>query len=168
MLWIISEEIQSRIAFHVLAIWYIQAKGKFHIIPMLRDMFHDLELEDDCAEVIDRFPGVVDIVNKNFPSKIKMGTKALEKGKKSKTAASQSNCSSISPLHPIRENGEITDMEEQMPELVDISDNEISSVRENQQGSITENQSVNVTFEDENSRITPPNPQVLMKNLQKE
>ena len=57
------KEIQSRIAFHVLAIWYLQAKGKFYIIPMLRDMFHDLELEDDCAEVIDRFPGVVDIVN---------------------------------------------------------------------------------------------------------
>ena len=131
-------------------------------------MFHDLELEDDCAEVTDRFPGVVDMVNnskQNFPSKIKMGTKALEKGKKSKTAASQSNCSSMHPLHPIRENGEIMDMEEQMPELVDISDNEISSTRENLQGCTTENQSVNVTFEDENSRNTPPNPQVLMKNL---
>ena len=132
------KEIQSRIVFHVLAIWYLQAKGKFYIIPMLRDMFHDLQLEDDCAEVIDRFPGVVDIVNskQNFPSKLKMRTKALDKGKKSKTAASQSNCSSIYPLHPIRENGEIMDMEEQMPELVD-----------------------------NNSRNTPPNPQVLMKNL---
>ena len=161
------KEIQSRIAFHVLAIWYLQAKGKFYIIPMLRDMFHDLELEDDCAEVIDRFPGVVDIVNskQNFPSKIKMGTKALKKGKKSKAAASQSNCSSMYPLHSIRENGEIMDMEEQIPELVDISDNEISSTRENLQGTTTENQSVKVTFEDENSRNTPPNPQVLMKNL---
>ena len=145
---------------------------------MLRHMFHDLELEDDCAEVIDRFPGLVDIVNskQNFPSKIRMGTKALDKGKKSKTAASQSNCSSIHPLHPIRENGEIMDMEEQMPELVDNSDNEIpelvdisdaeiSSTRENLQGTPTENQNVKVTFEDENSRNTPPNPQVLMKNL---
>ena len=133
-------------------------------------MFHDLELEDDCAEVIDRFPGVVYIVNskQNFPSKIKMGTKVLEKGKKSKAAASQSNCSSMHPLHPIRENGEIMDMEEQMPELVDISDNEISSTRENLQGSTTKNQSVNVTFEDENSRNTPPNPQVLMKKSAKE
>ena len=142
------------------------------------DMFHDLELEDDCAEVINRFPGVVDIVNskQNFPSKIKMGTKALEKGKKSKAAARQSNCSSMHPLHPIRENGEIMDMEEQMPELVDtsdnempelvdISENEISSTRENLQGSTTQNQRVNVTFEDENSRNTLPNPQVLMKNL---
>ena len=139
---------------------------------MLRDMFHDLELEDDCAEVIDRFPGVVDIVNskQNLSSKIKMGTKALDKGKKSKTAASQSNCSSIHPLHPIRDNGEIMDMEEQMPELVDISDAKISSTRENLQGTPTENQSVNATFEDENSRNIPPNPQVLMKilrNLQK-
>ena len=121
------KEIQSRIAFHVLAIWYIQAKSKFYVIPMLRDMFHDLELEDDCAEVIDRFPGVVDIVNnkQNFPSKIKMGTKALKKGKKSKAAAGQSNCSSMHPLHPIRENGEIMDMEEQMPELANTSDNEM-------------------------------------------
>ena len=31
---------------------------------MLRDMFHDLELEDDCAEVMDRFPGVVNMVKK--------------------------------------------------------------------------------------------------------
>ena len=29
------------------------------------------------------------------------------------------------PLHPIREEGEIMDMEEQMPELVDTSDNEM-------------------------------------------
>ena len=88
------KEIQSRIAFHVLAIWYLQAKGKFYIIPMHRDMFHDLQLEDDCAEVIDRFPGVVDIVNskQNFPSQIKMGTKAyikpsssLPKGKEMKS-----------------------------------------------------------------------------------
>ena len=90
---------------------------------------------------------------------MKMGTKALEKGKKSKAAASQSNCSSMHSLHPIRENGEIMDMEEQMPELVDTSDNEmpelvdisenkISSTRENLQGSTTEN----ATFENENSR----------------
>ena len=61
------------------------------------------------------------------------------------------------PIHPIRENGEESDMEEQMPELVDISDNEISSTRENQQGTTTEN-------DNENSRNTPP-PQVLIKNL---
>ena len=107
---------------------------------MLRDMFHDLELGDDCAEVIVRFPGVVDIVNskQNFPSKIKMGIKALEKGNKSKAAASQSNCSSSHPLHSIRENGEIMDMEEQMPELINISDNEISSTHEKSEKSAKE------------------------------
>ena len=43
-----------------------------------------------------------------------MGTKVLDKGQKSKssTTAIQSNCSSISPLNPIRENGEMEDMEE--------------------------------------------------------
>ena len=43
-----------------------------------------------------------------------MGTKSLGKGNNSKvnsnSAASQSNCSSIQPLHSIRENGE-SDME---------------------------------------------------------
>ena len=84
------KEIQSRIAFHVLSIWYIHAKDKFHVIPMLREIFHDLEMEDDCAEVTDRFPGVVDRLQnskQNFPNKIKMGVKSLSKGKKSKTAA---------------------------------------------------------------------------------
>ena len=154
------KEIQSRIAFHVISIWYMHAKGKFHVIPMLREMFHDLEMEDDCAEVIDRFPGVVDGLQnnkQNFPNKMKMGVKSLSKGMKSKAAANQSNCSSMHPIHPIRENGEEPDMEEQMPELVDISDNEISSTRENQRGTTTEN-------DNENSRNTPP-PQVLMKNL---
>ena len=130
----------------------MQAKGKFHMIPMLRDMFHDLEMEDDCAAVIDRFPNVIEKLKatiKIVPNKIKMGTKSLGKGKKSKTAANQSNCSSIHPLHPIGENEEESDMEEQMPELVDISDNEISSTRENQQGITTES-------DNENSRNTPP------------
>ena len=64
-----------------------------------------------------------------------MGTKVLGKGQRSKSsaAASQSNCSSMDPLNPIRENGEIMDMEEQMPELVDDSENEDSSTRVNQQ-----------------------------------
>ena len=49
----------------------------------------------------------------------------------SNTTASQSNCSSTHPLHSISENGEESDMEEQVPELVDISDNEISSTKDN-------------------------------------
>ena len=76
---------------------------------MLKDMFHDLELADDCDEVIDKFPSVVDKLKTNAykaeTNKIKMGTKSLGKGKNSKvhsnTTASQSNCSSIQPLHPL-------------------------------------------------------------------
>ena len=130
------KEIQSRIAFHVLCIWYMQAKRKFHVIPMLKDMFHDLELADDCDEVIDKFPSVVDKLKTNADkaetNKIKI---SLGKGKNSKvnsnTTASQSSCPSIQPLHSIRENGKESDMEEQVPELVDISDNKISSTKDN-------------------------------------
>ena len=89
-----------------------------------------------------------------------MGTKSLDKGKKSNTAAIQSNCSSMHPLHPIGENGEESDMEEQVPELVDISDNEISSTRDNQQGTTTENETEN---ENGNSRHT--HTIILTKNL---
>ena len=61
-------------------------------------------------------------------------------------------------LHPIGENGEESDMEEQVPELVEISDNEISSKRDNQQGTTTENEN-----ENGNSRHT--HTIILMKNL---
>ena len=168
------KEIQSRIAFHVLCIWYMPAKRKFHVIPMLKEMFHDLELADDCEEVIDKFPSVVDKLKTNAynveTTKIKMGTKSLGKGKSSKvnsnTTASQSNCPSIQPLHSIRENGEESDMEEQVPELVDISDNEISSTkdnnRDNGQGPTTENE--NEKNKNENSRHSH-RPIILMTNL---
>ena len=56
-------------------------------------MFHDLDLEDDCAEVIDRFPGVVDRDNsrkQNVPNEIKLGTKVLGKGQKSKSSTAAS------------------------------------------------------------------------------
>ena len=99
-----------------------------------------------------------------------MGTKSLGKGKNSKvnsnTTASQSNCSSIQPLHSIRENGEESDMEEQVPELVDISDNEISSTkdnnRDNGQGPTTEKE--NEKNKNENSRHSH-RPIILMTNL---
>ena len=168
------KEIQSRIAFHVLCIWYMQAKHKFHVIPMLKEMFHDLELADDCEEVIDRFPSVVDTLKTNASktetTKIKMGTKSLGKGKSSKVnsngTASQSNCSSIQPLHFIRDNGEESDMEEQVPELVDISDNEISSTKDNNkdngQGPTTEQE--NEKNKNESSRHSH-RPIILMTNL---
>ena len=136
------KEIQGRIAFHVLAIWYILAKGVHHIIPIIKDMFHDLELEEECVDIIDKFPGVTanrdNTRAKNTPNQIQMGTKVLGKGQKSKssTAASQSNSSSNNPLNPIRENGEM-DMEEQMLELVDDTENNESSTSGDQQPLIT-------------------------------
>ena len=125
----------SRVAFQLLTIWYMNAKSKFQVIPMLKDMFNDLGLEDGCFEVFNNYPNMIEKLTpaeKNMPKGIKMGTKSLGKGKKSNTAAIQGSCSSMHPLHPIGENGEESDMEEQMPELVDISDNEISSTRDNQ------------------------------------
>ena len=55
-------------------------------------------------------------------------------------------------------------MEEQMPELVDISDNEISSTRDNQQGPTTEKENENERNENKNSRHTH-RPIILMTNL---
>ena len=127
-------------------------RNRPNVIPTIINMFQNLEQEDECLEVIDKFPSVVEKLKSNADkaetNKIKMGTKSLGKGKNSKvnsnTTASQSNCSSIQPLHSIRENGEESDMEEQLPELVDISDNEISSTRDNNrddgQGPTAENE----------------------------
>ena len=187
------KEIQSRIAFHVLAIWYILAKVVYHIIPLIKEMFYDLELEEECADILDKFPWMTSDTDafgaKNKTNNIQIGTNVLGKGQKSKssTTASQSNCSSISPLNPIRENGEIVDMEEQMPELVDDTENDDSSTSGDQwaqplitfgqahlndMGATTENlgQSINVTFEvdNENSRNTPPNPHVLLRDSQEQ
>ena len=149
----------SRVAFHLLAIWYMSTKSKIQVFPVLKDMFNDLGLEGACAEVFNNYPNMVKKLTpaeKKGPNGVKMGTKSLGKGKKSKTAAIQSNCSSMHPLHPIGESGEESDMEEQVPELVDISDNEISSTRDNQQGTTTEN-------ENGNSRHT--HTVTLMKNM---
>ena len=125
----------------------------------------------------------------NKVNSVSMGTKVLGKGQKSKSSAtaSQGNCSSNNPLNPIRENGEIVDMEEQMPELVEIVENDDSGasgvqksqplitfgqVHLNNMGATTENlgQSINVTFavDNENSRNTPPNPHVLLRNVSQE
>ena len=68
--------IQGRNAFPVLAIWYIRAKGKYHVIPIIKGVVHDLELEDECAKIIDNFLGVVDrnLRDNRTPNKIQMGT----------------------------------------------------------------------------------------------
>ena len=126
------KEILGRIAFHVLAIWYILAKGVYHIIAVIKQMFYDLELEEEGADILDKFPWMTSDIDafgaKNKTNNIQMRTKVLGKEQKSKssTTASQSNCSSISPLNPIRQNREIVDMEEQIPELVDDTENDDS------------------------------------------
>ena len=52
------KEIQGRIAFHVLAIWYILAKGVKDKASLTKEMFYDLELEEECADIFDKFPWV--------------------------------------------------------------------------------------------------------------
>ena len=120
------KEIHGRIVLHILGIWYLQAKDKFHIIPMIMEMFRDLELYDECEEVIELFPEMIEVGCriKPIPKKVHMGTKLLKKGLnlKSSITIGQGDCSSTSPLNSIRENGETEEVEEQIPELVDISD----------------------------------------------
>ena len=114
------KEIQGRIAFHVLAIWYILAKGVKDKASIMKEMFYDLELDEECADIFDKFPWVTSERdgtgprNKTNTNNIQMGTKVLGKGQKSKssTTVGQGNCSSTNHLNPIRENGEIVDMEE--------------------------------------------------------
>ena len=73
------KEIQGRIAFHGLAIWYILSKGVYHIIPLIKEMFYDLELEEECADIFDKFPWMTserDVFGaKNKINNIQMGTK---------------------------------------------------------------------------------------------
>ena len=173
------KEVQERIAFHVLAIWYILATGVKDKASLVQEMFYDLELDEECANIFEKFPWVTldrdGTGPRNKANNIQMGTKILGKGQKSKssTAASQGNCSSINPLNPIRENREIMDMEEQMSDLVDDTENEDSGVSGGQQsqplitfgqaclndmGATTENlgQSINVTFAMDNETLEIP------------
>ena len=39
-----------------MAIWYILAEGVYHTIPLIKEMFYDLELEEECTEILDKFP----------------------------------------------------------------------------------------------------------------
>ena len=134
------KEIHSRIALHILGIWYLQAKDKFHIIPMIMEMFRDLELYDECEEVIELFPEMIEdgCRIKPIPKKVHMDTKLLKKGLKVKSSITtdQGDCSSTSPLNSIRENGETEEVEEQILELVDISD----------EGDTSEDQQTLITF----------------------
>ena len=50
------KEIQGRIAFHVLAIWYILAKGVKDKASIIKEMFYDLD--EGCVDIFDKFPWV--------------------------------------------------------------------------------------------------------------
>ena len=103
--------VQGRIAFHVLAIWYILAKGVKDKTSIIKEMFYDLELDEECVNIFDKFLWETSERDRTGPrnktNNIQMGTKLLGKGQKSKssTAADQGNCSPINLLNPIRENG---------------------------------------------------------------
>ena len=88
------KEIQGRIAFHVLATWYILSKGVYHIIPLIKEMFYDLELEEECADILDNFPWMTSDRDafgaKNKTNKIQMRTKVLGKRQKSKSRTAES------------------------------------------------------------------------------
>ena len=72
---------------------------------MIMDMFRDLELYDECEEIIEIFPEMNEDVNGSKPTakKVHMDTKLLKKGQKAKsnTIKSQGHCSSTSPLNTI-------------------------------------------------------------------
>ena len=169
------KEIHRRIALHILGIWYLQAKDKFHIIPMIMEMFRALELYDECDKVIELFPEMIEdgCRIKPIPKKVHMGTKL----KFSSITTGQGDCSFTSPLNSIRENGETDEVEQQIPELVDISDDgdanrdqqtllSFGQVQLTNMGDTTENlsQGVNVTFEvdNENTEVSRDIPQTHM------
>ena len=52
---LLVNEVQGRIAFHVLAIWYILATVKDKA-SLLQEMFYDLELEKESANIFENFP----------------------------------------------------------------------------------------------------------------
>ena len=78
------KEVQGRIAFHVLAIWYILAKGVKDKASLIQEMFYDLELNEECADIFEKFPWVTSDRDgtgpRNKTNNIQMGTKILGKG----------------------------------------------------------------------------------------
>ena len=57
----------------------------YHIIPLIKEMFYDLELEEECADILDKFPWMTSDIDafgaKNKTNNIQMGTKVLGKNK---------------------------------------------------------------------------------------
>ena len=75
------KEIQRRIALHILDFWYLQAKDKFYITPMIMEIFRDLELYDECEAVIELFPEMIEdgCRIKPIPQKGAYGHQTFEK-----------------------------------------------------------------------------------------
>ena len=82
------KEIQGRIAFHVWARWYILANGVRDRASLIKDIFYDLESDEECEDVFDKFSWVTTEGDGtgagNKVSNISMGTKLLGKRQKSK------------------------------------------------------------------------------------
>ena len=76
------KEVQGRIAFPVLATWYILAKGVKDKASIIKEMFYDLELDEECADIFDKFPWETSERDRTWPgnktNNIQMGTKLLQ------------------------------------------------------------------------------------------
>ena len=61
----------------------------YHTIPLIKEMFYDLELEEECAKILDEFPWLTSDIDasgaKSKTNNIQMRTKVLGKGQKSKS-----------------------------------------------------------------------------------
>ena len=124
--------VQHRIAYHILAIWYILENEKLDKISLLRDFFYDTDLDDMCEEVMDKNPWT-NPQRSNSNGRSGLGgdgignaTMGMHKSPGMAAIALSATCSSNNSFHSPGENGEDVDMEELVPELIDI-DNEGAS-----------------------------------------
>ena len=187
--------LQSEIAFHILAIWYILAKDNPDKWDTIRDMFDDMDLDLECTEVLESYPWTKSSKGQSqsetAPYSIKQGKSILKKGPNSKSSTNQvGTCSPIYPSESYGENRENDGVGDQIPPLIDENENTCSSdedvtaaefgVRKeqplitfgqaklNNMGNSTQTleKSVNVTFAlDKNDTKTPPNPYVKLQDV---
>ena len=187
--------LQSEIAFHILAIWYIFAKDDPDRWDAIRDMFDDMDLDLECTEVLESYPWTKSSKGQSqseiAPFSLKQGKSILKKEPNSKSSANQvGTCSPICPSESYGENGESDGVGDQIPPLIDENENTGASdgdvtaaefgVRKeqplitfgqaklNNMGNSTQTleKSVNVTFAlDRNDTKTLPNPYVKLQNV---
>ena len=124
--------VQHRIAYHILAIWYILENGKSDKISLLRDFFYDTDLDDMCEEVMDKHPWTNPQRSNSNGRKGPSGggkgnvTMGMCKSPGMAAIALSATCSSNNSFQSPGENREDVDLEEQVPELIAI-DNEGAS-----------------------------------------